>query len=98
MDEIVARFIDGARESLFAKNEHYQDDAVVDRLRHVLHHDREHSRALDLSDEGLLADLSDREEEAEQQLAIDPGKPRRKSSQVRFPLRPAWRHAASARS
>ena len=97
MDEIVARFIDGARESLFAKNEHYQDDAVVDRLRHVLHHDREHSHAIDLSDEGLL-DLSDREEEAEQQLAIDPGKPRRKSSQVRFPLRPAWRHAASARS
>ena len=63
MDEIVARFIDGARESLFAKNEHYQDDAVVDRLRHVLHHDWEHSHAIDLSDEGLL-DLSDREEEA----------------------------------
>ena len=48
------------------------DDAVVDRLRHVLHHDWEHSHPLDLSDEGLLADLSDREEEAAQQLAIDP--------------------------
>lgn len=56
------------------------DDAVVDRLRHVLHHDWEHSHPLDLSDEGLLADLSDREEEAEQQLAIDPGKRRRTST------------------
>jgi phosphatidylserine/phosphatidylglycerophosphate/cardiolipin synthase-like enzyme len=48
------------------------EDRVVDRLRHVLHHDWEHSHPLDLSDEGLLADLADREEEAEQQLAIDP--------------------------
>lgn len=47
-------------------------DSVVDRLRHVLHHDWEHSHPLDLSDEGLLADLADREEEVESQLAIAP--------------------------
>jgi phosphatidylserine/phosphatidylglycerophosphate/cardiolipin synthase-like enzyme len=48
------------------------DDKVVDRLRHVLHHDWEHSHQLDLSDDGLLADLADRREEAAQQLAIEP--------------------------
>jgi cardiolipin synthase len=48
------------------------DDKVVDRLRHVLHHDWEHSHQLDLSDEGLLADLADRSDEAAQQLAIEP--------------------------
>ncbi|MBY0278242.1 phospholipase [Candidatus Binatia bacterium] len=55
------------------------EDGVVDRLRHVLHHDWEHSHPLDLSDEGLLADLADREEEAEQQLAIEPARGHRKT-------------------
>ena len=34
----------------------------MDRLLHTCHHDWEHSRALDLSDEGLLADLEKRNE------------------------------------
>ena len=48
------------------------DDVVVDRLKEVVHHDWEHSHPLDLSDEGLLADLEDREEQAERALAIAP--------------------------
>ena len=40
------------------------DDDVIDRLRKVTHHDWKHSRPLDLSDEGLLADLEARLEEA----------------------------------
>ena len=35
---------------------------VVHRLRHMCHHDWEHSREIDLSDEGLLADLEKRNE------------------------------------
>jgi cardiolipin synthase A/B len=35
---------------------------VVHRLRHTSHHDWEHSREIDLSDEGLLADLEKRNE------------------------------------
>jgi cardiolipin synthase A/B len=37
---------------------------VVDRLYKVAHHDWNHSHPLDLSDEGLLADLEERAEEA----------------------------------
>ncbi len=40
------------------------DDEVVDRLHDVVHQDWENSRPLDLTDEGLLAELRD-EEEAE---------------------------------
>lgn len=47
------------------------DDDVVDRLTHVAHHDWEHSRPLDLSDEGLLSDLEDRIAEAGHLLALD---------------------------
>jgi phosphatidylserine/phosphatidylglycerophosphate/cardiolipin synthase-like enzyme len=39
------------------------DEHVIDRLRKVTHHDWKHSRPLDLSDEGLLADLETRLEE-----------------------------------
>ncbi len=38
------------------------DDEVVDRLHDVVHQDWENSRPLDLSDEGLLADLQNEEE------------------------------------
>jgi cardiolipin synthase A/B len=52
----AAGSLDGRRElAIEVRNE-----AVVDRLRKVARHDWEHSRALDLSDEGLLADLEDR--------------------------------------
>jgi phosphatidylserine/phosphatidylglycerophosphate/cardiolipin synthase-like enzyme len=49
-----------------------RDEAVIDRLHKVVHHDWEHSHALDLTDEGLLADLDDRAEAAE--LALHEGK------------------------
>jgi cardiolipin synthase len=44
---------------------------VVNRLHHVAHHDWEHSHPLDLSDEGLFADLEDRVEGSAEMLAID---------------------------
>jgi phosphatidylserine/phosphatidylglycerophosphate/cardiolipin synthase-like enzyme len=47
------------------------DDHVVDRLQKVAQHDWEHSRPLDLSDEGLLADLEDRIAEGGHLLALD---------------------------
>jgi cardiolipin synthase len=47
------------------------DDQVVERLAKVAHHDWEHSRPLDLSDEGLLADLEDRIAEGGHLLALD---------------------------
>jgi len=43
-------------------------------LHKVARHDWEHSHPLDLSDEGLLADLEDRIEGSAQLLAIDKGK------------------------
>ncbi len=47
-----------------------RDDHVVDRLHRVAHHDWAHSHPLDLSDEGLLADLEDTDGSAEM-LALD---------------------------
>lgn len=49
-----------------------RDDHVVDRLHDVARHDWEHSHALDLSDEGLLADLQNRIEGGAGLLGIDP--------------------------
>jgi cardiolipin synthase A/B len=48
-----------------------RDDVVVDRLHDVARHDWAHSHPMDLSDEGLLADLNDRIEGSAQLLAID---------------------------
>jgi phosphatidylserine/phosphatidylglycerophosphate/cardiolipin synthase-like enzyme len=48
-----------------------RDDNVVDRLQKIAKHDWQHSRPLDLSDEGLLADLEDRIEEGGHLLALD---------------------------
>lgn len=53
------------------------DDDVVDQLHQVAHHDWEHSHSLDLSDEGLLADLEERGHGGADQLVLD-GKKRRK--------------------
>ena len=47
-----------------------RDDAVVDRLHRIAKHDKEHSHALDLSDDGLLADLAQRQEDAAEKLAL----------------------------
>jgi len=50
------------------------DEKVMKPLHHVVSHDWEHSRPLDLSDAGLLADLEEEAAEAAEILALDPGK------------------------
>src|SRR5256886_6614479 len=50
--------LDGRRELAIE----VRDDEVVERLQQIAHHDWKHSHPLDLSDEGLLADLEDRAE------------------------------------
>ncbi|HKE89679.1 MAG TPA: phospholipase D-like domain-containing protein [Gemmatimonadales bacterium] len=52
-----------------------RDDDVVDRLHKVAQHDWEHSHPLDLSDEGLLADLEGRVEGSAEALGIDERRP-----------------------
>ena len=53
--------LDGRRELAIE----VRDEEVVERLQKIAHHDWKHSHPLDLSDEGLLADLEDRAEDAE---------------------------------
>ena len=48
-----------------------RDDDVVERLQKTVRHDWEHSRPLDLTDEGLLADLEDRIEDGGHLLSLD---------------------------
>ena len=48
-----------------------RDEPFVDRLHRVAGHDWEHSHPLDLSDEGLVADLEDRIEGSAQLLGLD---------------------------
>lgn len=50
------------------------DEAVVKRLHEIVHHDWSHSQPLDLTDEGLLADLAENEEDAVRELALSAGK------------------------
>ena len=47
-----------------------RDDEVVERLHEIAKRDWENSHPLDLSDEGLLADLEDRQEGAAEKLAL----------------------------
>jgi phosphatidylserine/phosphatidylglycerophosphate/cardiolipin synthase-like enzyme len=47
-----------------------RDDDVADRLHQVAHQDWENSLPLDLSDEGLLADLEDRYPDSAEKLAL----------------------------
>jgi phosphatidylserine/phosphatidylglycerophosphate/cardiolipin synthase-like enzyme len=54
------------------------DEKVMKPLHHVVIHDWEHSRPLDLSDEGLLADLKEEADEAAEVLALDAKKPKHK--------------------
>jgi phosphatidylserine/phosphatidylglycerophosphate/cardiolipin synthase-like enzyme len=63
----AAGSLDGRRELAIE----VRDDDVVDRLHIVAGHDWEHSHPMDLSDEGLLADLEGRVEDSAQLLAID---------------------------
>src|ERR1700722_4067991 len=48
-----------------------RDSHVVERLHHVARHDWQHSHPLDLSVEGLLADLEDRIEGSAEMLGLD---------------------------
>jgi len=48
-----------------------RDEEIVDRLHDVARHDWENSHPLDLSDEGLFADLEDRSEGSSEGLALD---------------------------
>ncbi len=50
------------------------EDEVVDRLHDIVHQDWENSRPLDLSDEGLLADLQDQKEAESLGLGVGYGK------------------------
>ena len=63
----AAGSLDGRRELAIE----VRDDEVVDRLHKIARHDWEHSHPLDLSDEGLLADLDDRIEGSAEMLGID---------------------------
>jgi cardiolipin synthase len=63
----AAGSLDGRRELAIE----VRDDEVVDRLHRVARHDWEHSHPLDLSDEGLLADLEDRIQGSAEMLALD---------------------------
>ena len=57
-----------------------RDDHVVKRLHKVAHHDWEHSHPLDLSDEGLLADLEDQEGGGAERLVLDAGDEKHKKN------------------
>jgi cardiolipin synthase len=63
----AAGSLDGRRELAIE----VRDDNVVERLHQVAHHDWEHSHPLDLSDEGLLADLEDRIKGSAEILGLD---------------------------
>lgn len=51
-----------------------RDDDVIARLHKVVHHDWENSHPLDLTDEGLLADLEDRKDAADLALHTERAK------------------------
>jgi phosphatidylserine/phosphatidylglycerophosphate/cardiolipin synthase-like enzyme len=51
-----------------------RDADVMDRLHTVVHHDWENSRPLDLTDEGLMAELEEFDANVAEDLALDAGK------------------------
>ena len=53
-----------------------RDDDVTTRLYKVAQHDWENSLPLDLSDEGLLADLGDRYADGVAKLGLEPNNPK----------------------
>jgi phosphatidylserine/phosphatidylglycerophosphate/cardiolipin synthase-like enzyme len=58
------------------------DEHIVKRLHKVARHDWKHSHPLDLTDEGLMADLEKRGGKGEEKLAlnIDEGKRKKKKN------------------
>jgi phosphatidylserine/phosphatidylglycerophosphate/cardiolipin synthase-like enzyme len=49
------------------------DEKVIKPLHHIVRHDWERSKPLDLTDEGLLADLKEEAGEAAAMLALEKG-------------------------
>jgi cardiolipin synthase len=49
------------------------EDSIAERLRHVMHHDWDNSRPLDLTDSGLLAELEKSDPTAAEDLALAKG-------------------------
>jgi phosphatidylserine/phosphatidylglycerophosphate/cardiolipin synthase-like enzyme len=47
------------------------DDEIMGRLHKIVHEDWKNSHPLDLSDEGLLAELEDKDEHLAEDLAIE---------------------------
>jgi cardiolipin synthase A/B len=58
------------------------DKHVVKRLHHVARHDWKHSHPLDLTDEGLMADLEKRGRKGAEKLALNLGKDKSKKRRV----------------
>ena len=56
-----------------------EDEHVVKRLHKIARHDWKHSHPLDLTDEGLMADLEKRGGRGEEKLALHPGKQKHKN-------------------
>ena len=57
-----------------------RDADIVDRLHDVLHHDWKNSRPMDLTDDGLLAELEDYDENVEEDLALPSPKSKHKKN------------------
>jgi cardiolipin synthase A/B len=56
-----------------------RDEDVVDRMTKIVRHDWKHSHVLDLTDEGLLAELERHKIDSGDELALDcPPKKKRK--------------------
>jgi cardiolipin synthase A/B len=49
-----------------------RDEEPVERMTKIAHHDWKHSQPLDLTDEGLLAQMAEHEMDAEHELALKP--------------------------
>jgi phosphatidylserine/phosphatidylglycerophosphate/cardiolipin synthase-like enzyme len=58
------------------------DKQIVKRLHHVARHDWKHSHPMDLTDEGLMADLEKRGREGADRLALSVGKHKSKEKSV----------------
>jgi cardiolipin synthase len=56
----------------------FDDHHIMKRLHHIVHHDWKHSHPLDLTDEGLMADLDEVDSELAEKLALNVSKEKRK--------------------
>lgn len=56
------------------------DEEVMERMTKIVRHDWEHSHPIDLSDEGLLAELEAHKIDAEDELGLSPGRKKHKTA------------------